>query len=133
MKKIKFLNLKASLIAIICSLTFMVSSCTCNKKQGSFRHVVAFKFKEDVTQQQIDDIIAEFASLQEKIPAIVNFEGGKDVSNENLHKGYTHCFTVSFENEAGRAIYQPHPAHQAFGKNVTPLLDKVFVMDYVVE
>ncbi len=108
-------------------------SCNNPSKNGNFKHVVAFKFKPEVSQNQIITVLREFANLKNEIPAIVNFEGGKDVSNENLHQGFTHCFTVSFENEAGRAVYQPHPAHQKFGKNITPLLEKVFVMDYVVE
>ncbi len=128
----KLINFKSFTISVIlCALFF---SCSCPvKKQGNFRHVVAFKFKPEVSKQKIDEIITEFAGLQTKIPTITGFEGGKDISNENLHKGYTHCFTVSFENEAGRAVYQPHPAHLEFGKHITPLLEKVFVMDYIAK
>ena len=120
-------------ITLVSFLFIAIVACNSSKKQSNFRHVVAFKFKPEVTRNQIDEIITEFKSLKNRIPSIVDFEGGKDVSNENLHKGYTHCFTVSFKNEAGRAIYQPHPAHQEFGKHLTPLLEEAFVMDYVIE
>jgi hypothetical protein len=55
---------------------------------------------------------------------------GTDVSVENLQQGFTHCFVLTFRNEAGREIYLPHPAHREFGQMLGPHLDKVLVIDY---
>jgi hypothetical protein len=37
---------------------------------------------------------------------------------------------VTFRDEAARATYLPHPAHQEFVKLVGPRVDKVLVVDY---
>ncbi len=94
------------------------------------RHVVLFKFKEGTDAADIRKIENAFRALPSKIDAIYDFEWGTDVSVENLQKGFTHCFFVSFLSEADRAIYIPHPDHKAFGAVLGPHLDDVFVIDY---
>lgn len=94
------------------------------------RHVVLFKFKDDMTAEQIQEVVDAFAALPSKIDAIKDFEHGTDVSVEGKNEGYTHGFVVTFADEAGRAEYLPHPAHKAFGTLVRPRLDKVLVFDY---
>lgn len=94
------------------------------------RHVVLFKFKDEATPEQIQQIVDEFAKLPSKIDAIVGFEHGTDISVENKSEGLTHGFVVSFRDEKGRDEYLPHPAHVEFVKLVGPLLDKVLVFDY---
>ena len=96
------------------------------------RHVVLFKFKEDVTADQVGEVTLEFAKLPSKIDAIVDFEWGTDVSVEGKAKGFTHAFVVGFRNDAGRDEYLPHPAHEEFVKLVGPLLDDVLVFDFHV-
>jgi hypothetical protein len=94
------------------------------------RHVVLFKFKEDVSDKQIGEVVAAFGELPSKIDAILDFEAGTDVSVEGKADGFTHAFLVTFRNEAGRAVYLPHPAHQEFVALVGPRIDKVLVFDY---
>ena len=94
------------------------------------RHVVLFKFKDGTSSRQIREIEDAFRALPGKIDAICDFEWGTDVSVENRHQGFTHCFLVTFPSEADRAEYIPHPAHQEFGKMLGPYLDKVLVVDY---
>ena len=94
------------------------------------RHVVLFKFKDGTSLQQVTEIEDAFRALPDKIDAICDFEWGTDVSVENRHQGFTHCFLVTFRSEADRAAYIPHPAHKEFGKLLGPYLDKVLVIDY---
>ena len=94
------------------------------------RHVVLFKFKEGTTAADIREIENAFCALPSKIDVIYDFEWGTDVSVENRHKGFTHCFFVSFLSEADRAVYLPHPAHKEFGQMLGPHLDDVLVVDY---
>jgi hypothetical protein len=94
------------------------------------RHVVFFKFKPEATVADIRAVEQAFCALPSKIGAIRDFEWGTDVSVENLHKGFTHCFQVTFETEADRANYLPHPDHEAFTKIAGPVLDDVIVLDY---
>jgi uncharacterized protein YceK len=101
-----------------------------SKEHQALRHVVMFKFKDDTSSQQIKEIEDAFRALPGKIDAICDFEWGTDVSVENHQQGFTHCFLVTFRNEADRAEYIPHPAHKEFGKILGPHLDKVLVVDY---
>jgi hypothetical protein len=94
------------------------------------RHVVLFKFKAESTPEQIKAVEDAFRALPGKINAIADFEWGTDVSVENKAEGFTHCFFVTFNSEADRDAYLPHPAHKEFGSVLRPHLDKVLVFDY---
>lgn len=104
-----------------------------NSKLGKLRHVVIFKFKDGTTPQQIKAIEEGFRALPSKIPQVIDLEWGTDVGVEGLSQGFTHCFLVTFNDAAGRAVYLPHAAHQAFVKVLKPHLDKVLVIDYVAK
>jgi hypothetical protein len=95
------------------------------------RHIVCLKFKEDASPAQIKNIEKEFAALKGKIDTITGLEWGTNVSPEDRAKGFTHCFVVSFKDMAGLKVYGPHDAHQAFVKILKPILDDVFVFDFV--
>jgi len=94
------------------------------------RHVVLFKFKSELAPKQVEEVVEAFGALKSKIDTIEDFEWGTDVSVENRAEGFTHCFFVSFRDQAGRDTYLPHPAHQEFIKLVGPRIDKVLVIDY---
>ena len=96
------------------------------------RHVVLFKFKPEVTEEQVAEVVTAFGQLPSKIDAIAGFEWGTDVSVEGKEKGLTHGFVVTFRDAAGRDEYLPHPAHQEFVKLVGPRLDDVLVFDYFI-
>ncbi|MGD9127821.1 MAG: Dabb family protein [Planctomycetia bacterium] len=97
------------------------------------RHVVLFKFKEGTSQEDIQKVVDAFSALPEKIPQIADFEWGTDISPEGKSKGFTHCFFLTFANEADRDAYLPHPAHKAFGDVLRPHSEDVFVVDYYTE
>lgn len=95
------------------------------------RHIVMFKFKDDAEKSDIEKVENAFRDLPNHISEIKDFEWGKNNSPEELDQGFTHCFFVSFENEAGREVYLPHPKHLEFVEILKPTLDKVLVFDYL--
>jgi hypothetical protein len=97
------------------------------------RHVVLFAFKPETAAEEIRQIEQAFADLPSRIEEILDFEWGTNVSIEGKAQGYTHCFLLTFGDEAGRAVYLPHPAHQAFGAKLRPHLAQVLVIDYWAE
>ena len=99
--------------------------------KGALRHVVLIKFKDGTTPEQIETLKEGCREMQKKIAAIQAIEWGKDVSVEKLAQGFTHCILVTFKDAAGRDAYLPHPEHKAFAEPLTPLLDKVLVVDFV--
>lgn len=94
------------------------------------KHVVLFKFKEGTTPKQIKEVEKAFAALPGKIDVIRGFEAGTNVSVENHSEGFTHCFVVSFSNEADRDAYLIHPAHKEFASSIGGCIDKVLAIDY---
>ena len=98
---------------------------------GKVHHVVCFKFKSTATPQDIKQVTQAFSALQDKIPGIENFKWGTNMSKEQRNKGFTHCFELTFKSEHDRDAYLDHPDHKAFGSLVGPLVDDVFVIDYV--
>lgn len=100
------------------------------RQKKLLRHVVLFKFKKSASKEQVQEVVDAFAALPKKIDTIVEFEMGTDVSVENKSKGFTHGFVVTFNDEAGRKTYLPHPAHKEFVKIVGPVLEDVLVFDY---
>ena len=99
-------------------------------EQQLLRHVVMFQFKDSASEADVKKVVDAFAALPEKIPQIADFEWGTDNSPEGLANGFTHCFLLTFESEADREVYLPHPAHKAFGEILKPHLEKVQVIDY---
>ena len=102
-------------------------------KPRKLRHIVMFQFKEASTPEQVQTVVDAFIALLTKIDTITGFEYGTNNSPENLADGFTHCFTVTFDTEQGRAAYLPHPAHKAFVEVLKPHLEKVLVFDYWTE
>jgi len=98
---------------------------------NQLRHIVLLKFKDAATTEQVREVENAFSGLPGKINTITGYEWGTNVSPENLAQGFSHCFMVSFKDEAGRNFYLPHPAHAAFVKVLTPHLDKVLVIDFL--
>ncbi|MFC2036874.1 Dabb family protein [Chloroflexota bacterium] len=94
------------------------------------RHVVLFAFKATSTVRRIQAIEEAFCALPSKIDQIHDFEWGRDVSVENLSRGYTHCFLVTFRSEKARDAYLPHPAHQEFVASLEPHLERALVIDF---
>ena len=100
---------------------------------GPLRHVVLFKFKDDATKAQVQQIVAAFQTLPTKIPGIAAFEWGTDNSPEGLADGFTHCFVVTFKDPPSRDAYLPHQAHKDCVAILKPQLDKVLVIDYFAQ
>ncbi len=101
--------------------------------QKLLRHVVSFKYKESVSEEQIKEVETAFADLQKTIQEIKAFEKGTNNSPEGLNKGFKHCYLLTFHSEKDRDVYLVHPDHKTFGKLVGPVLADVFVIDYWAE
>jgi hypothetical protein len=96
------------------------------------KHIVIFKYKASATPGQINEVTKAFKALKDKIPGIASFEYGVNNSPENLNKGFTHIYLITFENPEARDAYLPHPEHKKFGELLGQLdvLDEAFVVDF---
>jgi hypothetical protein len=128
-----YLNKCALLIAFVMAITAMVGVCQADgakEKDKVLRHAVFFKFKDGTSEKDVAKVVAAFDELSKKVDSIKDYQRGPNVSPIGFNDGYTHCFLVTFADDAGRAKYLPHPDHKAFGNVLRPHLDKVFVVDY---
>ena len=101
-----------------------------NTVPKELKHAVFFKFKDDASPDAVRKVEQAFAEQPYKIDSIKAFEWGINNSPEGKDDGFTHCFMVTFDSEAGRGEYLPHPAHTAFVEVLKPVLDKVRVLDF---
>ncbi|CAL5199165.1 unnamed protein product [Lathyrus oleraceus] len=97
---------------------------------GIVHHILLGKFKDDITQQRIDELIKGYANLVNLIPVMKSFHWGTDVSADNLHQGFTHAFESTFESVEAIAEYGAHPAHVEFANVFLPSLEKVIIIDF---
>lgn len=103
------------------------------KSEKLLRHIVLYKFKADISEKQIQEVVDAFSALPKKIDTIAGYEHGTNVSQENKSEGFTHCFVVTFRDTAGRDVYLKHPAHDDYVKVVKDRREKVIVFDYWAE
>lgn len=128
MMKSNILNLK-SLFYLL--LLFSISSCSNNQtnQKQALKHLVFFQFKAEATEEMKNEAVQIFLDLEDKIPEIQKIEGGENISDKELNKGFTHCFILTFENEAARDIYLPHPEHVRVVEANKPVLSDLLVVD----
>jgi len=52
---------------------------------------------------------------------------------KTCNQGFTHVYVITFEDEAARDAYLPHPEHQQFVDMLmgSGIFDEAFVVDYV--
>ncbi|MDB6052636.1 MAG: Stress responsive Barrel Domain-containing protein [Verrucomicrobiales bacterium] len=94
------------------------------------KHIALIKFKELITQTQIDDLFSTLLEISENIEGIEDYVSGQNTSPENLNQGYTHGFVMTFHDVAARDKYLTHPEHEKFKSAALPLVDTVLVFDF---
>jgi hypothetical protein len=87
------------------------------------KHCVLFRFRSDVREEAIDDIMTRFEQLVGTIPGVRKVYAGRNVSPEGLDHGHRHGFVMEIENERLRDAYLIHPEHIAISEDLLPLLD----------
>jgi hypothetical protein len=99
------------------------------------RHVVLFKFKNEITEARKTEIQTAFGDFIKQVPELVQaYEFGINNSPEGLDQGLTHCFIVTFASEKDRNTYIPNAFHQAFVKKyLSDSVEKVTVVDFWVK
>ena len=92
-------------ILLICFLCFSALTVFAQKQvHNKLRHVVMFGWEKGTDSMAIEKIVNSFKALPSKINLIKDFEFGTNNSPENLNKGLTHCFTLTFESAADRRV-----------------------------
>ena len=94
------------------------------------KHIVLFKIKDTVMEDQVQHVFSELAGLKDLIPGLLDFSGGPYSSPEGLNKEFTHGFIMTFKTAEDPDIYLPHPEHERVKELVIPCVDDVVAFDF---
>ncbi|KAF4358930.1 stress-response A/B barrel domain-containing protein HS1 [Cannabis sativa] len=105
--------------------------------KGVVKHLVIMKFKDGISDDQIEQMNKEYANLLNLVPSMKALQLGKVVemspgNYKHGNGGYTHIFESTFESMEGVAEYTFHPAHLHLGHLYSHTFDKVLVFDYII-
>lgn len=98
------------------------------------RHIVALRFRSDVTDQTKAEIADSLNNLRSTLPGIEDFFCSKNVSPEReLVREHNDIFWFDFVDSASRDLYLAADEHRVIGDRIVGLLeggtDGVFVID----
>ncbi|XP_057790013.1 stress-response A/B barrel domain-containing protein HS1-like [Salvia miltiorrhiza] len=94
------------------------------------KHIFLAKFKEGVTEEQIEECIKRLISLVDLFPSLKAFNWGKEMGIANFHQGFTHVFESTFESAEGLAGFMSHPHHHDYANFLLPQLEKFVAFDF---
>ncbi|HEX8833276.1 MAG TPA: Dabb family protein [Abditibacteriaceae bacterium] len=91
-------------------------------------HLVWFKMKEDVAENDKQAMMQALRDLSGKIDGIEHIACGEDFSGRS--GGYQVGLVVRFSSREALDLYQPHPIHQAFVSGHKHLWDDAKALDF---
>lgn len=91
-------------------------------------HLVWFKLKEGVTEEQKQAMMQALRALPATIEGIEHLACGEDFSGRS--EGYGIGLVVRFVSREALESYGPHPDHAAFGQSFKALWDDVKALDF---
>jgi hypothetical protein len=95
------------------------------------RHVVFFKFKDEVREEEIVALEKSLAELPPNIPEILSFEFGRDVVRSE--RSYDLALVSTFKDLEAMQHYQKHPDHQIVLQKINKLCERVVVVDFLTD
>lgn len=99
------------------------------EKKDMFYHLHYFRFKDDVSEEEIATLMKELAALKDKIPVLKEFWVGKNISPNG--KGFQYGEVALFEKPEDLQVYDRHPEHRKMVKKIGPKLAGGASMDFI--
>ncbi|KAL0534219.1 hypothetical protein IC582_028507 [Cucumis melo] len=95
---------------------------------GEFKHLVVAKFKEGVN---VDEIVEQVEKMVSDIDSVKFFEWGHDVEGQDmLTQGFTHVFSMTFDDKEAITSFLTHPKHLEFCPTFSAAIDQIVVLDF---
>ena len=91
-------------------------------------HLVLFAVKDDVSKEDVEDLLASVAALKDGVSSVRDLSVGEDFSGRS--GGYTHALFARFEDREGLAEYMEHPDHLAVVEKLGERTTGRIVADY---
>ena len=88
-------------------------------------HIVLFRFKSNVTPEEIKLVFNSICTLAQKFQGVKNFSWGPNTNKEGYDQGYEYGLFLQFDSIATRSAYQNHPYNQKISQEIViPMLCK---------
>jgi len=123
--------MKKFIIAMVLVTTILFSAWAFAGEPNVY-HVVLFDLKEDMTPEQVEEMITVCKALLSQIPGVLEVSiGKKALADRPIHiKDYDVGLIVKWEKLETGKIYMPHILHQSLLKLYKPLWAGVKIIDF---
>ncbi|MGB3633466.1 MAG: Dabb family protein [Rubrobacteraceae bacterium] len=91
-------------------------------------HLVFFAVREDVADEDVEDLLSSVRDLRNSVGSVVDFSVGEDFSGRA--GDYTHALFARFEDRDGLQEYLEHPDHLAVVEKLGERTTGRIVADY---
>lgn len=92
-------------------------------------HIVCWKYKSEITEEQRDEHRAKLKSLPGVIENILTFSVGKDILH--LDRSFDTGLVATYADREALEEYTVHPAHQAVANLGKQIAEKVVSVDFI--
>jgi 2,3-dihydroxy-p-cumate/2,3-dihydroxybenzoate 3,4-dioxygenase len=95
------------------------------------KHIVAFRFKNDVPRSLREEIISELNQFPQRFPAMRRWTMGANISRRDDR--FSHAFVVEFDSEQELTDYLDTAEHEEFLVNrFRPYIEERMIVTYEV-
>ena len=95
------------------------------------KHIVAFRFKENVQEDVVKELLAEQNDFPNRFPGMKNWTMGRNISKRD--DTFTHAFVVEFDSEKDLVEYLNSEEHERWVREkFRPVIEKRAIVSYVV-
>jgi hypothetical protein len=92
-------------------------------------HIVCWKYKPEVTEEQKREHIEKLRALPDVIPNILSFKVGADILH--LERSFDTGLTSGFPDKEALDFYTDHPVHQEVAALGRAIAEKVVSVDFI--
>lgn len=94
-------------------------------------HVVLFTVRDDISREDVQDLVSSLAALKGSVPGVVDLSVGRNFSERS--GGYTHGLYVRLRTHDDLQEYMKHPEHLAVVEKLEERTTGRIVVDYEPE
>ena len=87
------------------------------------RHIVLYKFKGNIPEENIIKVFKKLAELKNLVPGIDQLQWGPYQSTTNKNQGYNYGLTVDLIDDTVFQTYSPHPLHMEVREEMKTMLE----------
>ncbi len=94
-------------------------------------HIVCWKYKAEIIEEQREEHRAKLRNLPNVIPEILSFSVGADILH--LERSFDTGLVSTYADENALNAYTIHPEHQAVANLGKQIAEKVISVDFITE